>query len=494
MFIFAEKFNIDYVMKKIALISLFIVLSAASFAQNWFRDGATWTFDDQQLFTYQAHGYNKYTVVGDTIINDTAAKQILHKSVTYTGTEYGGNIPSIFVHESNSRVYYWNGERFKLMYNLSLNVGDTLDFYTLDCFGDCDSVSPFIVDSVYIENIDGVDLKVQEFSCTIYGIFGGDINEIYSDRIIERIGSEKQFIYYPECPADVFVYTGLRCYNDDELSYRSYMWSNSNWECDERIDESPIFTTNWIWSTGLFSYDYSISCGSYYMKLVDEHNANFKLMKSTDANHENWTDAGYIYSYNGKVYYFRNEGDDRVLLYDFTLEEGDEFYVDALQTNLIVDSVGSMTVWDTQRRSLYLSAMGQQVVWCEGIGSLNGLLNNYGSIGLVGGSEELLCVQHNGEVLYNNPRYDKCFINALSIEDYIVPISIYPNPSSGKFNISTEGNDGRADIYDSLGRKVASIENIIDGAEIDLSGHGKGVFMVVFYANGRSYEKKVIVE
>lgn len=653
-------------MKKIALISLFVVLSTVLFAQNWFRDGATWTFDDQQEFTYQAHGYDKYTVVGDTVINDTAAKQILHKTVSYMGTEYGGNVPSIIVHESNSRVYYWDGTKFVQMYDLSLNVGDTLDIYSINCDEDCDSVSPFVVDSVYIENINGVDLKVQEFSCTIYGLYGDDNNEIYSEKIIERIGSEKRFFYYPECPADVFVYTGLRCYNDDELSYRSYMWSNSNWECDERIDESPIFSTNWIWSTSLFSSYNNIPCGSYYMKLVNEHNANFKLMKSTDPNHENWTDAGYMYSYNGKVYYFRNAGDERVLLYDFTLEEGDEFYVDALQTNLVVDSVGSMMVGNTQRKTLYLSAMGQQVVWCEGIGSLNGLLNNYGSIGLVGGSEELLCVQNNDETLYHNPRHDECYISryhyfeprsrwtvvqtnifdpryyreynyevsgdtlindvyyckilcdgnyyvalreshdnkiyayfssyngpfmqpgeyliydfdwtpnktlycqllydnsmfeqatlgstidsillldgnyykwngdiiqgigSLSgffwysiphatdgsdyglhtfyrndvlvyrnptldgiVEDCQNGISIYPNPTSGMFRISTDGKDSRTDIYDSLGRKITSIESIGDGAEIDLSGYGKGVYLVVFDIDGKLVEKKVVVE
>ncbi len=655
-------------MKKIALISLFIVLCTALFAQNWFRDGATWTFDDQQLFTYQAHGYDKFTVIGDTVINDTIAKRVSHDIVHYDGMGYFDYGVPFIVHESNSKVYYWDrfAHRFKKMYDLSLNVGDTLDFYSLDCFGNCDSVSPFIVDSVYIENISGVDLKVQEFSCTIYGLYGEDNNEIYSDRIIERIGSEKRFNYYPECPADVFVYTGLRCYNDDELSYRSYMWSNSNWECDERIDESPIFSTNWLWSTSLFSSYNNIPCGSYYMKLVNEHNANFKLMKSTDPNHENWTDAGYMYSYNGKVYYFRNAGDERVLLYDFTLEEGDEFYVDALQTNLVVDSVGSMTVGDTQRRTLYLSAMGQQVVWCEGIGSLNGLLNNYGSIGLVGGSEELLCVQNNDETLYHNPRHDECYISRYHyfeprsrwtvvqtnifdpryyreynyevsgdtlINDvyyykilcdgnyyvalreshdnkiyayfssyngpfmqpgeyliydfdwtpnktlycqllydnsmfeqatlgstidsillldgnyykwngdiiqgigslsgffwYSIPhatdgsdyglhtfyrndvlvyrnptldgiaddcnnrISVYPNPSSGKFNISVDGNEGRADIYDSLGRKVTSIESLVDAAEVDLSGYGKGVYLVVFDIDGKLVEKKVVVE
>ncbi|MBR6068328.1 MAG: T9SS type A sorting domain-containing protein [Bacteroidales bacterium] len=651
-------------MKKIALISLFVVLSTVLFAQNWFRDGATWTFDDQQEFTYQAHGYDKYTVVGDTVINDTAAKQILHKTVSYMGTEYGGNVPSIIVHESNSRVYYWDGTKFVQMYDLSLNVGDTLDIYSFNYDSELyDSVSPFVVDSVYIENINGVDLKVQEFSCTMYGLYGEN-NEIYSEKIIERIGSEKSFFYHPECPGDVFVYTGLRCYNDDEVSYRSYMWNH--YECDERIDESPIFSTNWLWSTGLFSSYDNRPCGSYYMKLVDEHNANFKLMKSTDENHTYWVDAGYMYSYNGKVYYFRNVGDERVLLYDFTLEEGDEFYVDALQTNLVVDSVGSMMVGNTQRKTLYLSAMGQQVVWCEGIGSLNGLLNNYGNIGIIGGSEELLCVQNNDETLYHNPRHDECYISryhyfeprsrwtvvqtnifdpryyreynyevlgdtlindvyyykllcdgnyyaalresydnkiyayfssyngpfmqpgeyliydfdwtpnktlycqllydnsmfeqatlgstidsillldgnyykwngdiiqgigSLSgffwysiphatdgsdyglhtfyrndvlvyrnptldgiVEDCNNGISIYPNPTTGKFYISNDGKNARADIYDSLGRKIKSIDSLADDAEVDLSGYGKGVYLVVFDIDGKLVEKKVVVE
>ena len=550
------------------------------------------------------------------------------------------------------------------MYDLSLNVGDTLDIYSFNYDSELyDSVSPFVVDSVYIENINGVDLKVQEFSCTMYGLYGEN-NEIYSEKIIERIGSEKSFFYHPECPGDVFVYTGLRCYNDDEVSYRSYMWNR--YECDERIDESPIFSTNWLWSTGLFSSYDNRPCGSYYMKLVDEHNANFKLMKSTDENHTYWVDAGYMYSYNGKVYYFRNAGDERVLLYDFTLEEGDEFYVDALQTNLVVDSVGSMMVGNTQRKTLYLSAMGQQVVWYEGIGSLNGLLNNYGNIGITGGSEELLCVQNNDETLYHNPRHDECYISryhyfeprsrwtvvqtnifdpryyreynyevsgdtlindvyyykilcdgnyyvalreshdnkiyayfssyngpfmqpgeyliydfdwtpnktlycqllydnsmfeqatlgstidsillldgnyykwngdiiqgigSLSgffwysiphatdgsdyglhtfyrndvlvyrnptldgiVEDCNNGISIYPNPTTGKFYISNDGKNARADIYDSLGRKIKSIDSLADGAEIDLSGYGKGVYLVVFDIDGKLVEKKVVVE
>ncbi len=73
-------------------------------------------------------------------------------------------------------------------------------------------------------------------------------------------------------------------------------------------------------------------------------------------------------------------------------------------------------------------------------------------------------------------------------------ISIYPNPTSGMFRISTDCKGGRADIYDSLGRKITSIESLGDGAEIDLSGYGKGVYLVVFDIDGQLVEKKVVVE
>jgi hypothetical protein len=662
-------------MKKIAFISLFIVLSTASFAQNWFRDGATWTFDDQQEFTYPAHGYEKYIVVGDTIINDTTAKLINVETVRYDGYEYASG--SHIMHEFGSKVSFWDGERFKLMYDLNLNVGDTLDMYSLDCGELCDSVSPFIVDNVYTRNVNGIDLKVQVISYTLYGFYEDDITydknitdkQIYEE-ITERVGSEKQFVYYPSCPDDGYLYTDLRCYNDDELSYLSYEWESlhPNIECDGLVDMHPIFNTNWIWSIGLFSHDYSISCGSYFIKLVESNsNTKYILLKSTDAYHENWTEVGIMEFRNGKVYYYSNYSvTEPILLYDFTLEEGDEFYVDALQTNLVVDSVGSMTVDNRERKILYLSAMGQQVVWCEGIGSLNGLLNNYGNIGITGGSEELLCVQYNDEIIYHNPHYDECYISgyhyfeprsrwtvvqtnffdpsyyrwynyevsgdtlindvyyykilcdgnyyvalreshdnkiyayfssyngpfmqpgeyliydfdwtpnktlycqllydnsmfeqatlgstidsillldgnyykwngdiiqgigSLSgffwysiphatdgsdyglhtfyrndvlvyrnptldgiVEDCNNGISIYPNPTTGKFYISNDGKNARADIYDSLGRKIKSVESLGDDAEVDLSGYGKGVFLVMFYIDGRSYEKKVIVD
>ncbi|MBR4583701.1 MAG: hypothetical protein IKO34_07835, partial [Bacteroidales bacterium] len=91
-------------MRKIVLFSFLIMLSTASFAQNWYPAGATWTFNWQE---YTMHGYVKYSVGNDTVINDTAAKLINIKQVRSIGSE--SDLEPLIVHESNSRVYHWTG-------------------------------------------------------------------------------------------------------------------------------------------------------------------------------------------------------------------------------------------------------------------------------------------------------------------------------------------------------------------------------------------------
>lgn len=221
-------------MKKIVFISFLIMLSTASFAQNWYPAGATWTFDDQYLVSYSAHGYVKYSVGNDTIINDTVAKLININAVAYNGNESVGN--PLIVHESNSRVYHWTGERFKLMYDFNLNAGDTLKTEIL--YADfCDSVSPIIIDSVSSVNINGINLKVQYITYTPYN--WEFYVEARTERIVERVGSERYFIYSPNCDFSCFSgHTDLRCYNDEDISYRNEWWDYffHDVECDSVIN------------------------------------------------------------------------------------------------------------------------------------------------------------------------------------------------------------------------------------------------------------------
>ena len=208
---------------KFQVLIIMYVISLNMNAQQWYPENANWIFNKQEPLSFPAHGYIKYSVLEDTTINDTTAKLITIDTLFYNGNESVKD--SLFVHESNSKVYFWNGNQFKLMYDFNLNVGDTLNV-DID-LNNCDSVSPVIVDSISIINLNGQELKVQHISYTLYTEEQYGFNSTLSEQIIERIGSEKHFIYSPSCIIeDEFTYSGLRCYNDDTISYKNEWWEN----------------------------------------------------------------------------------------------------------------------------------------------------------------------------------------------------------------------------------------------------------------------------
>jgi len=71
--------------------------------------------------------------------------------------------------------------------------------------------------------------------------------------------------------------------------------------------------------------------------------------------------------------------------------------------------------------------------------------------------------------------------------------SIYPNPSTGKFNIefSNQHQITSVEIYNLLGESVFQQQNT---NEIDLSSAAKGIYFVKVYAGEKIYTEKIIVE
>ncbi len=71
--------------------------------------------------------------------------------------------------------------------------------------------------------------------------------------------------------------------------------------------------------------------------------------------------------------------------------------------------------------------------------------------------------------------------------------SIYPNPSTGKFNIefSNQQQITGVEIYNLLGESVFQQQNT---NEIDLSSAAKGIYFVKVYAGEKIYTEKIIVE
>jgi len=74
-------------------------------------------------------------------------------------------------------------------------------------------------------------------------------------------------------------------------------------------------------------------------------------------------------------------------------------------------------------------------------------------------------------------------------------LNVYPNPTSGIFNISLDESMGLdasyLDVYDVVGRKMWSSSVVTD--VVDLSGLPNGCYSVVLHQNGKVYTEKIII-
>ncbi len=221
----------------IAIVDFLFILNG--YCQNWYPDGATWYFNKQQLLTFPAHGYTKMIVTGDTVIESRITKKIASTAHNFhTGEQEF--IKQYFMVEEDSKIFHWTGSEFRLMYDFTLNPGDTLDLEVVNF--DCDSVSPITVDSTVIKKINGNSIEVQYVSYTEFWPYGNPNRYKISDMIFKKIGRIEEFIYEPICRMDSAPIENLllRCYEDSEISFKSEWWLKffSNTPCDTLIDGS----------------------------------------------------------------------------------------------------------------------------------------------------------------------------------------------------------------------------------------------------------------
>jgi hypothetical protein len=192
-----------------------------------------------------------------------------------------------------------------------------------------------------------------------------------------------------------------------------------------------------------------------------------------------------------KVYVFFNADGNEYLLYDFNLLSGDtlsSFYASMGGQNLVIDSVGTVTLFDASVKKVIFLNNGEYYI--EGIGSTRGLFNPM-VVG-IGFEYSAQCVMENGVNLYWGNCYSIVGINDLTLKERI---NIYPNPGTDIFNFTFSSLSISAlEIYNVNGKLIykEEMKNLQEALQLDLSGETPGIYFCKIISGEQYYTTKII--
>ena len=204
-------------MKKLNIYTIFALLlmtrNVATYAQEYvpiIQEGNVWNTLDVTVSMYNTYYNNIIWFSGDTIIDDVRYAKLM-------GTTNGG-APHLFsvLREDDGKVWErLNNQREILLYDFTANVGDTLR-----CGLWADEYYYYIVDSISVEHIGGVDRKMLWFGLE-YTWFHPTAAETW----IEGIGSDLGLLYSESAGICGAYYCTLCFHQNDEL-----IWQNPNYD------------------------------------------------------------------------------------------------------------------------------------------------------------------------------------------------------------------------------------------------------------------------
>ncbi|MFN0276166.1 MAG: T9SS type A sorting domain-containing protein [Chitinophagales bacterium] len=201
--------------------------------------GAKWWYS-----YYDLDSYYYIESIKDTVYMGKNCREIISKIVYNT---YEDSIARTFIYINGDTVFYavdtfygWPelppaDTNFHILYNFGASVDDTWDIYPGDYIQypfvcEDDSGDYVQVDSVYIENIAGFDLKkivfheVNSFQADIW-TFHGSVYEIFGKL------NGYMFPLSSGCATELKFPSGLRCYEDDSIGLISFV----SYDCDYRL-------------------------------------------------------------------------------------------------------------------------------------------------------------------------------------------------------------------------------------------------------------------
>ncbi len=209
------------------------------------------------------------------------------------------------------------------------------------------------------------------------------------------------------------------------------------------------------------------------------------------------TPVGMYREEEGKTY-FRGRPDhptnngEEYLIYDWNLSIGDTVFVQSGEADngLVLKSIGDAILNGETRRQFnftYLSKPDSTELWIEGMGSELGFpfsgtkLKPASPFGFQEHTE-MLCFHEADDLLWQNPRYDTCLINFGSLVPESMgenKVTVFPNPTKKDLSLRfVDAMERSIDIYDSMGRKVLSLETAEQQVQVGFENQPSGVYFI----------------
>lgn len=184
---------------------------------------------------------------------------------------------------------------------------------------------------------------------------------------------------------------------------------------------------------------------------------------------------------------------EEILLFDFSVEQGDTIEYEGL-SDVIIDTIYNIITYDGKTRKIFeFGGIGfPGGFFIEGIGGAGGLIEvpyYYFEAGTW-----LLCVKdNNSNTIWDN--YSNCYefiTNVQSIENKPL-VKVFPNPFTKCINIENSTEIINVKIYNLLGKELLN-ETIIESKTIDMSSLNPGVFILKILKDQNEVITKKIIK
>jgi hypothetical protein len=270
----------------------------------------------------------------------------------------------------------------------------------------------------------------------------------------------------------------------------------------------PFPTDSAIWTNISATYDVCTWCNpmsvTYYWNPPDRYcmSSDDTIINSLSYSKLNYCGGNYKGGLRddgiGRVYFVPADSLSELLIYDFTVQTGDtvtlfqEIDSNTWMANtymyLYVDSV---MINGTFRKRINMSSGGAS--WIEGIGCTQGLFKE-AWLNVSNYYLNLECMSHKDTTLYPEFSLGPCSLTSDLKETTIKgDVKIYPNPTTGRFEITSDQEIQMIEVMDLLGNTIHRfvVNNTVSG--IDLSYLASNIYFLKFYdKKGYLIIKKVV--